>query len=863
MPVMASSAPLNLDHVYAKWENRGPKGYQSPSGKTEEVDAALQNGRRKWQEKFGGGVKPMQRRKTRDRSRVVRVPAETIQTATIAQFKISPSILPEHFSQSRPFMGQCCSCMPNSQKDLITANTTTEGMRNILDVRHELRGSGVLSRQFATLVYSWRTRTQHKYPEMSMAVLTSQRLIEVIHEELLAEEVKQDRAKLERRARDILNKMKSKVSNTLTKITGWFLHHFLSLLLSSLHVHKGQMKMVKAASQRGLPLLFLPLHKSHLDYILITFIMWNYEIKNPQIAAGDNLNIPFFSYLMRGLGGYFIRRKLDKHTGRKDTIYRAVLHSYMEQLMAAGEHMEFFLEGGRSRTGKPLLPKGGLLSVVLDSVSGGVLEDLYVVPVSISYEKLLDGNFNTEQMGIPKKKETFFGAVKGIWSVLRGHYGNVRVDFAQPFSFKELLQASQSTPNISPENSSNEYSNPGSPTVGSPCNPMVRMSSTMSLYGTDVVIENERELINKIGLHIVHTCSQTQALMSTHLLAFLLLTKHRQVTTFESLVQDFSWLRTEVLARKRDVGFSPSSSPNDVVRYALTMLGPSMVQRSCESDVVKVVPCIDIPAVFELSYYSNHVISVFLLESIVVSAVIYLSDINLSTLRVATTPGEIILMSREEILETAVDLCTLLKHDFIPVPPCVQLEGALADTLDHLVTTELLKVDDHLDSEEAYENTYDRQWANRVSNKLSFVDGEEDDYDEDDFCGHEQMLRVNLEQEECKEKLLFFHSVLAPFFEAYLVTGHHILEMLESDVAETDFMKKLHDHAKSRVTDGVASYAESAALETLKNAVKSYKDLRIIASFNVSNVTMLELHGRYNVRDSLNLYIRMLESLRC
>ncbi|XP_045189642.2 glycerol-3-phosphate acyltransferase 1, mitochondrial-like [Mercenaria mercenaria] len=866
MPV---SALPNLDHVYAKWENRGPKGRNTLPTATErnrdparanpaqngDAEQAIQSGKQKWRDKFGDNVKPLQRRRPRDRNRLVAVPAEIIQSATIAQFKTSPSILPEHFSTQRPMMGHCCSCLPNSQKDLITPATSTEGMRNILDVRHELRGSGVLSRQFSRLVYSWRTRTHHKYPELSMAVLTSQRVIDVIHAELLAEEVHQDRAMLEKRARDILHNMKSRVSNFLTKLTGWFLHHFLSLMLNGLVVHNGQLKMVKTASQRGVPLLFLPLHKSHLDYIIITFIMWNFDIKNPNIAAGDNLNIPFFGFLMRGLGGFFIRRKLDKYCGKKDVIYRSVLHSYMEQLLSEGENMEFFLEGGRSRTGKALQPKGGLLSVVIDSLTNGITEDLYIVPVSISYEKLLDGNFNNEQMGVAKKKESFFGAIRGIWSVVRNHYGNVRVDFAQPFSMKELLQACQlQSPTVSPDSSTGDFSSPGSPPS------IVRISSLTSLYGTDVVIEDQRQLVNRIGLHVLHTCVQTSAVMSTHLLAFLLLTKHRQGTSLDTLIKDFAWIREEVLVRKRDLGFSPSSSTHDIVCYSLSLLGSNLVTwrtggQKAENDVV---PCVDMPTVFELSYYSNHVLSVFLLESIIVSAVIYLSDISLSTLG-TSTPGEIILMSRDEILETAVQLSNLLKHEFISVPPCAKLEESLADILDHLVTSELLKIDDHQDQYDTYENVHERQWATRLSASLSWADGDDD---EDNYCQQEQLLRVNLEHEDCKDKLRFFHSILAPFFEAYLVTAHNIQSMTEEEMTEGDFMKKLHSHAKSRVTDGVASYSESAALETLKSAVKSYKDVRIIDYYNAGGVSMLELHGRYDVRDSLHKYLQMLESLR-
>ncbi|KAL4231644.1 hypothetical protein ACF0H5_009223 [Mactra antiquata] len=856
MPVLDATLP-NLDHVYAKWEKRGPKHPPSYSG-----DGYQHNGKQKWREKFGSNVQPLQRRKPREKSRFVALPAETIKNSTIAQFKTSPSVLPEHFSsERRPFMGQCCSCMPNSKKDLITPTTSTEGMRNILDVRHELRGSGTLSRQFATLVYSWRTRTHHVYPELSMAVLTCQRVKDAIQAELLAEEALQDQAKLEKRAKQILHNMKSNISNIMTKLTGWFLHHFLSLLLGGIHVHKGQMKMVKTASKRGIPLLFLPLHKSHLDYILITFILWNYDIKNPNIAAGDNLNIPVFSFLMRSLGGYFIRRKLDHSSGRKDNIYRSVLHTYMEQLLQEGENMEFFLEGGRSRTGKTLQPKGGLMSVVLDSISSGMVEDLFIIPVSISYEKLLDGNFNNEQMGVSKKKESFIGAMKGIYHVMRSYYGSVRVDFAQPFSMKECLVGLQVvSPTSSPDVSAGEYSNPGSPPSSSE---LLRISSLSSLYGTDIVKEDQRQLVNKLGCHVLHACIQISALMSTHLLAFLLLTKHRQGTTLSQLIQDFCWLREEILVRKRDVGFSPSSSSHDVVCYGLSLLGPAMVQQKSGDNKMgdEIKPNVGMPNVFELSYYSNHVISVFLLESLIVNAVIHLSDVSLVSLH-SSIPREVILMTRDEIIETALELSTLLKHEFIPAPPCCKLEELLSDTLDQLITSEIIKVDDGSHEEyEGFESTDERKWAARLSASLSWADGDDDD---DDFLHAEQLHKINLENDSCKEKLFFFHSILAPFFEAYLVTAHHIKSLeTTTDIPESDFMKQLHISAKTRVTDGVANYGESAAMETLKCAVKSFKDLRIIDFYTTGNVTMLELHGRYNVRDSLHSYIQLLESLRC
>lgn len=147
---------------------------------------------------------------------------------------------------------------------------------------------------------------------------------------------------------------------------------------------------------------------------------------------------------MRGLGAFFIKRKLDPKTGQKDHVYRAVLDAYMAENLKEGESLEFFIEGGRSRSGKSYIPKGGLLSVVVNSLLENEIENVYIVPVAISYEKLIDGNFVNEQLGRPKAKESFSVAAKAIWTALHSNFGSVRVDFCKPFSLKEYLHGSSS-----------------------------------------------------------------------------------------------------------------------------------------------------------------------------------------------------------------------------------------------------------------------------------------------------------------------------------------------------------------------------------------------------------------------------------
>lgn len=223
----------------------------------------------------------------------------------------------------------------------------------------------------------------------------------------------------ERRAITILKDMRSTLNNFLLALTSWLLYKLLPCFLSGVVTHTQQIEMLKAASEKapGIPLIFLPLHRSHLDYIMVTFILTNNDIRSPLVAAGNNLQIPVFGELLRGLGAFFIKRKIDPVVGKKDILYRAILHLYLQHALKMGHNVEFFIEGGRTRTGKPCMPKGGILSVIVNAFMDRSIPDALLVPVSVNYEKIVDGNFVREQKGEKKVPESFGNAIAGIWKV--------------------------------------------------------------------------------------------------------------------------------------------------------------------------------------------------------------------------------------------------------------------------------------------------------------------------------------------------------------------------------------------------------------------------------------------------------------
>jgi len=249
--------------------------------------------------------------------------------------------------------------------------------------------------------------------------------------------------KQEQRAISILKDMGSTLNNGLLAFTSWILYKLLPCFLSGVVTNTKQIEMLKTATERspGTPLIFVPLHRSHLDYIMVTWILTNNDIRSPLVAAGNNLQIPVFGGLLRGLGAFFIKRKIDPVEGKKDVLYRAALHLYLTHALKQGHNVEFFIEGGRTRTGKPCMPKGGILSVIVNAFMDGSIPDALLVPVSVNYERLVDGNFVREQKGEKKIPESFGKAISGIWKALKSNYGLMRIDFNEPYSIRELVNS--------------------------------------------------------------------------------------------------------------------------------------------------------------------------------------------------------------------------------------------------------------------------------------------------------------------------------------------------------------------------------------------------------------------------------------
>jgi glycerol-3-phosphate O-acyltransferase len=182
--------------------------------------------------------------------------------------------------------------------------------------------------------------------------------------------------------------------------------------------------------------IYVPCHRSHFDYLLLGYIGWEEGWQLPHIAAGINLNMPIIGPILRRGGAFFMRRSF-----RGNRLYAAVFDAYLHQVLVRGYSIEYFVEGGRSRTGRLLEPKGGMLAMTVRSYIKDPKRPVVFVPVYFGYEKLIEGDsFISELGGGEKKSESLFGLIRSMKS-LRENFGSVYVNIAEPIDLEPFLEA--------------------------------------------------------------------------------------------------------------------------------------------------------------------------------------------------------------------------------------------------------------------------------------------------------------------------------------------------------------------------------------------------------------------------------------
>ena len=236
----------------------------------------------------------------------------------------------------------------------------------------------------------------------------------------------------ERRAIGFLNEIVSDYSHSTVRFADVALTRLWTQLYDGVEVHN--FSTVRELA-KDYEIIYTPCHRSHIDYLLLSYVIYKRGLMVPYIAAGDNLNMPFVGQILRGGGAFFIRR-----TFRGNALYTTVFKEYLYSILSRNTPIEYFIEGGRSRTGRLLPPKTGMLAMTVHSHLRGRAKPIVFLPTYVGYERLMEGaTYVGEMNGKPKEGESVLGILKTLRKIER-IFGKVHVNFGEPVFLDDMLK---------------------------------------------------------------------------------------------------------------------------------------------------------------------------------------------------------------------------------------------------------------------------------------------------------------------------------------------------------------------------------------------------------------------------------------
>jgi glycerol-3-phosphate O-acyltransferase len=242
-------------------------------------------------------------------------------------------------------------------------------------------------------------------------------------------------AEIETRVHRVFDKMAARMRFNYVRVTSYALHILWNRIFSGIDIRDSDLERIRSAYRGATPVL-VPCHRSHLDYLLISSHFYDQDMAVPHIVAGENLAFFPMGHVFRSMGAFFIKRQFNG-----DPLFPTVFRRYLHQLIRDGFPIEFFIEGGRSRTGKLLPARLGVLGMVLDSAAKHREGwDVKLLPIAISYEKIAEArSYVRELSGESKRKENIRQMVKAGGGIFRNRYGRVYIRVGEPILVSELF----------------------------------------------------------------------------------------------------------------------------------------------------------------------------------------------------------------------------------------------------------------------------------------------------------------------------------------------------------------------------------------------------------------------------------------
>ncbi len=306
----------------------------------------------------------------------------------------------------------------------------------------EHRGSTMhLAHKLARIARVHFVRLRHAVagPKMTVRAVVIQNLLETpalqkaIEDEARSKKISHQEAR--KTAEKYLHEIAAKYSDTLVRLLDRFMTWCWSRIYNGIHIDGGE--RIRDLAQRGHEVIYVPCHRSHMDYLLLSYVIYKEGLVPPHIAAGINLNFFPAGPIFRRGGAFFIRRSF-----KGNKLYSAVFREYLNRLFQKGYPVKYFTEGGRSRTGRLLSPKTGMIAMTVQGMLRDQQRPISIVPVYLGYEHVMEvGTYLKELQGKSKQKESLW-QVLGSLRHLR-NFGQGYVSFGEPINLGEALDQLQ------------------------------------------------------------------------------------------------------------------------------------------------------------------------------------------------------------------------------------------------------------------------------------------------------------------------------------------------------------------------------------------------------------------------------------
>lgn len=444
-----------------------------------------------------------------------------------------------------------------------------------------------------------------------------------------------DRAAVEREARKDLEGIAAKYSPAVLDGANAAGRWLFGRLYDGIHVDEEGLRIAAEVSKRA-PLVICPTHRSHIDYIAVTHVMVDRGMTPPLVAAGANLSFWPLGPFLRRAGAFFIRRGF-----RGDKVYAAVLAAYIRKLIRDGYTQEFYPEGGRTRTGRILEPKLGLLTMQVDAWLAGTRDDLYFVPVAIDYAKLIEvESYSRELSGGEKVSESIRELLKAP-KILSRKWGQIHLQVDEPISLASFVDA-------------------------------------LEVDRRDMPPPAKKKIIRSLGQRIAWGMGRVQTITGSALVASALQGARREAETLPALRERVELLAE--LARTKGSRFAPKVEEafrGDLDGFLLESLAGFAEDGFVESEVIGGETYFRqrTSSATALAFYRNNISQHFTYESLLATALL-----RAPSLRV----------TREEAGEVAEWLMRRLDGNLL-FDPLISLEEGLEEAASRLVAAGILQ----------------------------------------------------------------------------------------------------------------------------------------------------------------------------